>query len=217
LDPDEPLRLPFPRIALEYLQHSGAPLLPGQLVCSKRVAFCRETDDGIRVLPVVWADEYRCWLPLPEVRVPRTGYLDRSNRDSEGLPAINVFMDAGTGVAGTDCADEVGAVLSLLNALACSNVRAERIEQKQPKRAKQGALPFDSFHILTIEAPGGRDGNGGRIGSAGHRSPREHLRRGHIRRYESGLKVWVNATVVNPGQAVVGKAYRMKGQQEARP
>jgi hypothetical protein len=32
-----------------------------------------------------------------------------------------------------------------------------------------------------------------------HRSPREHLRRGHIRIYQSGRRIWVNSTLVNAG------------------
>lgn len=99
-------------------------------------------------------------------------------------------------------------VLNFLNALACSNVTTETVEaRKASKKSAAHALPFDSYHVLTIKpsAAIARDGVGG-----SHRSPREHLRRGHIRRLESGARVWVNATVVNPGiGGKVSKDYRV--------
>ena len=74
---------------------------------------------------------------------------------------------------------------------------------------KCGALPFDDYHVLTINVGGQGQREGAANGS--HRSPREHLRRGHIRRLQDGRKLWVNATVVNPGVgAKVMKDYRME-------
>jgi hypothetical protein len=81
---------------------------------------------------------------------------------------------------------------------------------KAPKKKAKDALPFDSYHILTVDAPGGGNLNGR---SGGHRSPREHLRRGHIRRYENGARIWVNATVVNAGiGGRVSKDYLLRGE-----
>jgi len=76
------------------------------------------------------------------------------------------------------------------------------------RRAKP--YPFDDYHILTIESPKAAASDGGHGGS--HRSPREHLRRGHIRRLEDGRKLWINATVVNAGVGgKVSKDYRIAG------
>jgi len=36
-------------------------------------------------------------------------------------------------------------------------------------------------------------------GNGTHRSPREHVRRGHVRRYADGKKIWIQSMVVNPG------------------
>lgn len=95
-------------------------------------------------------------------------------------------------------------LLGFLNAISCSNVEILRSDPPKIKAKLRKALPFDSYHLLTIDV---RSQAGGEASIGGsHRSPREHLRRGHIRRYESGLRVWVNATVVNPG--VGGKVHK---------
>jgi hypothetical protein len=85
--------------------------------------------------------------------------------------------------------------------LHCKNVHTEKIEVSKTRKAihssKKAALPFDTYHVLTIDAPG-KPGEGERAGG-NHRSPREHLRRGHIRRLGGGRRIWVNATVVAVG------------------
>jgi hypothetical protein len=66
--------------------------------------------------------------------------------------------------------------------------------------AKRGALPFDEYRVLVVNAPG-KEGAAQEhsAGAMTHRSPREHLRRGHIRIYQSGRRIWVNSTLVNAG------------------
>ena len=48
--------------------------------------------------------------------------------------------------------------------------------------------------------------------SGHHRSPREHLRRGHIRRLADGRRIWVNAAIVGAGKGVgvVSKDYALR-------
>jgi hypothetical protein len=127
-------------------------------------------------------------------------------RTRDGLPDVRP-MDA---ECPTELAVEpVVALLSLLNALACSNVRIERSEPRMRRKKSASALPFDTYHVLTVGPPG--TGPHGSL-TGGHRSPREHLRRGHIRRLEDGRRIWVNATVVAAGRGagVVTKDYAVK-------
>ena len=98
-----------------------------------------------------------------------------------------------------------------LNALACKNVHIEKSPAKSTKQGKKvkTALPFDDYHFLTVDVPGKAGVRGEGLGCS-HRSPREHLRRGHIRRLESG-PIWVNACVVNAGiGSKVGKSYLVR-------
>jgi hypothetical protein len=151
------------------------------------------------------------WAPYPEVALDRTSYLDRSVKQN-GYTAIKIRSNNIAPVS--DYADEVGALLCMLNILQCRNVHIEKTEVGKTRKAmcsgKKGALPFDSYHVLTIDIPG-KTGVG--VATGGHRSPREHLRRGHIRQLADGRRIWVNATVVafGRGGGVVTKDYVVRG------
>lgn len=106
----------------------------------------------------------------------------------------------------------ITAVLSLIEALSCRNVGHEALPTRKLNKsaAKRGVLPFDEYRVLTVTASKGNGGNKGGIVNDRH-SPREHLRRGHIRTYESGLKIWVQSTVVNAGAGqTLSKDYKVK-------
>jgi len=81
--------------------------------------------------------------------------------------------------------------------------------QKLNKSAvKRGALPFDEYHILTLDGHTKTTGNSKTFGD--RRSPREHLRRGHIRRLEN-KKIWINSMVVNAGNhGKIHKSYELE-------
>lgn len=102
--------------------------------------------------------------------------------------------------------------LELIEALSCSNVSHEPIEtidpRKNAKRIKAGKLPIYETRILTIKA--GKVSSSGKNYGGTHSSPRQHLRRGHIRRLED-KKIWVNACVVGkPENGVIDKNYHVK-------
>lgn len=108
---------------------------------------------------------------------------------------------------------DVYATLGLLNILSCSNVSTKG---EEPSRLKQqiakdrGAMPYDTYHVLSIDSirPSGSSGAGG----GAHASPREHLRRGHIRRLQDGRRIWVNAAVVgSASRGRVHKDYALSG------
>lgn len=110
--------------------------------------------------------------------------------------------------AAHDIGGEVIIVLELLEALSCKNVVIDNA--KIPKIGERGAanknLPFYETKCLTIKATQ-KQGTGTRTGT--HQSPRQHLRRGHIRRLESG-NIWVNACVVgNSEKGVIKKSYNV--------
>lgn len=202
---EDRLSLPFPVICLEFpVKGFGSP--PGSWLSSKRAVICSEEKEFISIKPVVFVDERNYWVPMPEVKLPREGWVNKSIRGPEGWPEIfPVFADSTINT--NDYADEVLALLELLNALGCSNVTTERTPVKNGKQ-KAGALPFDSYHYLVLRNRH-ETGGAGRTGIGSGRSPREHLRRGHIRRLSSGAKTWVNATVVSAGRTggTVRKTY----------
>jgi len=96
--------------------------------------------------------------------------------------------------------------------LSCRNVHTEKSLPKKTSVAmnagKKNAVPFDAYHYLVIDTAKKSESSG--VGGS-HASPREHLRRGHIRRLADGRRIWVNATVVSVGNGgVVEKDYVMR-------
>lgn len=198
LDYDVELRLPYKLIALEW--HQPGAHESGSTRSSKRVLFVREHDAELRCWPWFWIDHWGAWKGFHSFEIPKTGYIQRSPAGD------SIVLD---GIAEENAADvhaEAERLLGFLNALQCSNVRAERMPARKTGKVKS-ALPFDEYHVLTIR---GSESSAGAANGT-HRSPREHLRRGHIRRLQDGRKVWVNATVVCAGRGagVVSKDYRI--------
>ncbi len=207
LDESVPLRLPYPFIALEY-SRTGISNYGDGFNSSKAIVFARESEGYIVITPVMWIDHAKIWGPGPDVALPIVGYLDRSTVIN-GYTAVKIKLsDERLELSDYSC--EVGALLCFLNVLNCNNVHIQRSEPKKSEKKIKAALPFDAYHVLTIDV--GRSSSAG-AGLAGcsHRSPREHLRRGHIRRLEDGRRIWVNATVVSAGRgfAKVEKDYRV--------
>ncbi len=211
LDDNEPLRLPFPSIALEYVADESH-IESDQTNAPKRVIFAREvgthenpnTIAGITIGSVVFTKAYGVWIPYPEVQIDLFDYIDRT-RKSEVSDRFLYHIRCTDAVLNDarivkDYGAEIDVLLSFLNSLQCSNVAIDRSEPRKAKIRHQGrgVLPFDSYHVLTIAAPAGEYGES--HGPHSHRSPREHVRRGHVRRLHSGRKVWVNAALVNAGK-----------------
>lgn len=107
---------------------------------------------------------------------------------------------------------DIYTVLELVEALSCKNVSTqptEKIDAKvNERRIKAGKLPVYETRVLVIDAPQTQS-NTATSGSGKHESPRQHLRRGHIRRLESG-NIWVNACVVgDPLKGKINKSYQI--------
>ena len=110
-----------------------------------------------------------------------------------------------------DINDEVTALMEFCEALTCANVKPTQIQSVSPavnaRKAAAGKLPLADAWCLTVDVP--NETNSGRHQDGGtHRSPRTHLRRGHIRRLPD-KNVWVNSTVVGAGSVQIKKTYRL--------
>lgn len=216
LDGARPLRLPHQFIALEFLHaDEGA-----DDVLTKRIIFARERDQFIHLsgagFQTGYQDQSRMWVWMPECAIAMQDYLDRS--DPGGRATVK-FRPLAPWDAGPECYPlYLKVFMCFLNALACSNVRIERSEPKNAGKKIKAALPFDTYHVLTIDV-GRQQKSGGGTADGSNRHPREHLRRGHIRRLEDGRRIWVNATVVAAGRGVakIEKDYMMKNSTMARP
>jgi len=102
-------------------------------------------------------------------------------------------------------------VLELIEALTCRNVSTTNHQDASPanaKRVKAGKLPIYETKMLVIDV--NYTASGKKMEGGSHASPRQHLRRGHIRRLESG-NIWVNSCVVgDPAKGRIEKSYQVK-------
>lgn len=106
-----------------------------------------------------------------------------------------------------ETSNEVYAVFELLEALSCSNVSTRKFQNKTVNKNKKEPYKDYIYHALAVDT--NIDvfiNNGETRENLNSRSPREHLRRGHIRNYSSGKKIWINSMIVNPG--VGGKVFK---------
>lgn len=223
LDTSVELRLPFQMIALEY-PVSEKWVNQGDFRSSKRAVFAIEMreemlDDGtlspledpqIMGIPAWWRDDQSRWLIAKPFFISQKKFIERGEK---GLTKVLVRIDGAKPEHMEqlikDYQDEIHSLMDFLNALQCINVSIEKRPAPRIKTKKSGkALPFDDYHVLVVS---GRSDLERGEGGGSHRAPREHLRRGHIRRLADGRKVWVNATVVCPGKGgSIKKDYLMK-------
>ena len=203
LDDTQPLRLPYPIIALEYSLNQNIPIEQNEVRSSKRVVLAREHRNGIGFIPIMYYDHIAEWGLMPEAWIPKINYLDRKwqRHSPEDYIRVKIISSKFATAMIDDYGYEVRVLLSFLNALQCSNVHTEKIRLPLNKKERgKSAISFDEYHILTIDVPGEATIGSGK-GIKGTQK-REHLRRGHIRRYANGLKIWVNATVINAGKGL---------------
>ena len=196
---------PHPRTAFEFSTGNGSGKNVLLLIDDHEVHEFKHTIAGVSVFSIYTMSAWDTW----EIAQAHVADIPLERAES-GVPVLHVgYGNPLPGVPETrGQKTEIDRVLPVaidaLNALACRNVQLSPSRFNRPKNATpKGAIPFDDYHVLTIDAPGKPNASEAHGGS--HRSPREHLRRGHIRRLGSG-PIWVNATVVNSG--IGGKLFK---------
>lgn len=200
---DELVRLPFARCLIEYEPGDKVVGQTGLHVmerCSRRIVFVEQAGDHLYMLCMFFWDAQSQWVIYPLAARFRAsisndgGEIEFSDVSGCGLGSQIKAPDAVS-----DFVNEIRAVFELIEALSCSNVEAVNLpEQKLNKSAaRRGALPFDSYKTLTVR-PACATGS---AGDSDRRAPREHLRRGHIRRLPNGNKIWIQSCVVSAGAA----------------
>lgn len=230
------LRLPFESVLIEYQSVPGsvgcAEIVAGAentLAYPRRIVLANEQDGCIFVYSIVGAnlEGKEAWAMQPMCvvfeKVDNSSSLEVSIKSInettiKGLAAViqptgSLYDDMYRGReewAWADMSDEVMAVLELIEAMSCSNVTHEAIPTpKQNKSSiKRGSLPFDEYRVLVVKNARNKDcqTQGGT-----HGSPREHLRRGHIRILQTGKRIWINSCVVNAGiGGRIDKSYDMR-------
>lgn len=216
LDGSDRLSLPFDFVALEFeaaddelkLAWSSIP----EFTSRKRIIFARHVEELIVCTMAACFELTDRWATYNEFAIQRVGAIGEVIQHRRTVNLLTSKPGEAEFDGSSNCAD---ILIGFLNALACSNVKIDRSPAKKEGKKIKSALPFDAYHILTIDIGKNGDDIQG-IGGA-HRSPREHLRRGHVRRLMDGRRIWVNAAVVGArkGAGVITKDYKIKTRASA--
>jgi hypothetical protein len=109
----------------------------------------------------------------------------------------------------------VMAAYELAVLLQCQNISIRHIkapEKVNQKRKRKGKRPLPDGYVIYVardvtrrEYERDTDDDTKRE----HASPRTHFRRGHIRRLQSGNRVWVSPTIVNPQGSPLNSKYQV--------
>lgn len=192
------------------------------------------SDVAIMVFSICWFDNLQQWLPLAfgQVILSNIGNMQTPRQRQTLIAAVDIPLlpqiapsigcaEARNGVihpttnALLDIAAESSVILELCEALTCQNVStqiAKPIDAAvNARRLRNGKLPMLDTHILTIY-PGCSSNMALSHHDGGtHASPRQHLRRGHIRHLSDNRNIWVNNCVVGSAKnGTVNKSYRVR-------
>ena len=117
-----------------------------------------------------------------------------------------------------DTAFATMSVLYLCEALSCSNVSTRILEavdlRVNRKRVAKGKLPLYETKLLVVPSkPYSNKEDAEDPDGIKRNSPREHLRRGHIRRLDEHRRIWINSCVVgNHNDGRIDKTYLVLGE-----
>lgn len=216
IDDSKPIALPFPLIALEYKYSKTFNMRPGQVPSMKRIIFCKEIGNRIALTPCPFVAGR--WIPMPPLEINRVNFLDRSKCDQDGGPAIIGFRIPN--IAKEEYSDEIGCFLDFIAALDCNNIGIEKVNTTSAgnrKTRRKNAINYNSYHILTIDIDKKNISNSKGNHHTG-RQPREHIRRGHIRRYSDTHKIFIKSTLVNAGKGLnkIDKSYRLVNSKKSK-
>jgi len=209
------VHLPYPTTLLEYRAEGVGYDGTDATQSPRRIIIASEVADSIFVAGIWDMPEYNFWNISPWLRFdrPELGKIhtkEPSRFDVLSSGAVQAaaskhpkYLDS----VREDMAGELFALGRFMSALACKNIGSAKVPTPSGSKRK-AALRFDDYRCLVL-ANGENGGGGTPVGD--RRSPREHLRRGHIRTMSNGHKTWINSTVISAGSGgVIKKSYEMK-------
>jgi len=198
------IKLPFQKITLEFMNEGHKFLL-----------LFKQEEDGMISHILMMQSPNELWAVVPLLL---TSYLEKnsSGKIAQRLKSTTIVHgvpeEASIKLHGM-MQSGIVYLFELLEALSCTNVEIsthQPASQKNEQRIKSHKLPIYETKVLTIKA-GKKESSGIVAGiKCSHASPRQHLRRGHVRRIESG-NIWVNSCVVgNKENGVIDKQYKVQ-------
>lgn len=153
-----------------------------------------------------------------EVMVEDLSMLIYAGIDQEDFPFFRFVRTAGCDQTLFEGGKELakyldGCIGTFLSILSCSNIGTleHRAEEKLNKaRLRRGQTPFFQFKTLTIRSFR-TTGNTVEVLDTDRKKPCLHWRRGHVRTYQSGKKIWIQQMIVgSEKEGVMVKDYTVQ-------
>jgi len=206
-----PLRLPFPSMTVEFCPVAGKKTLI--MVFQEETKIMVNYAQPSPLAPDTWIPS-TAMTRLPNLETFSPEEFTKSEIEYQVMaPEIWSKLEQSTRDATIrECVSLGVTILELLEALTCRNVSLVNHQEASPvnpKRIKVGKLPIYETKVLVVDT-GDDIGETIRTGRVVHASPRQHLRRGHIRRLLAG-NIWVNSCVVGSlKKGIIDKSYLVK-------
>lgn len=221
----------------DYVRHNAGVL------CAMPDASRLEGDDFVFFMCAAQIGDY--WMPMAgtwlfpvegwdEGRLPQfnggrgvRGELGVLMPDYAGDLIGRVGAETGRRHIHIDIEAELRASMEFFEAVSCSNIIAEVYEKGasaavNARRRRDGKLPIHETKVLSIDPGWLREHQRGspEATDGARASPRQHLRRGHIRRIHQGTErqqqIWIPPTIVgDAARGRVDKTYQMGRGQHA--
>lgn len=202
------IELPYKSITVEF--YSSGKWSGGSRI--KIVVAAIDNGDEIIVFGASTDFDLDIWIPSAySMRVPKDINITGNRGDkltSSRVVCPGLFEQVGDDESYNHIRSFELCLEELIEALSCKNISTANHQDASPantKRIKSGKLPIYETKMLVIDTNYSSIGQEG--GSVSHSSPRQHLRRGHIRRLPKG-NIWVNSCVVgDASKGVINKSY----------
>lgn len=209
------LRLPYPVITVEYAEITKEEGIEKVVIC----AFESEIDEKIYLnFMVLLCNIHLKFTPIPVIfHLESESGLDIDEKTGFYLNYYQSFFHDFSNEEKTRYSEAVGyyssALFQFLEALSCSNISHEPLEKidhkKNERRIKAGKLPLYETRVLTLTPLKTVQSTGSKNHLTDRNPPRQHLRRGHIRRLPD-KNVWVNSCLVGSSEnGRIDKSYRI--------
>lgn len=206
------IRPPYPYVAVEFPVMGDAE--GGYEKASRRIILVEDIAIAghVRVIPLAYHDAVREWHADVHIELPYLDWFDPSTNSLKLTGIEHLFLDSPREQLQRILWDhtlELYAYFGMCAALQCSNVATEETEvspKLNKRRVSRGRQPFFTYKTLTL----GDERARGTSYCATDRTIRSHLRRGHIRRFNSNRMTWVRPAVVHGrSEGFVHKEYAL--------
>lgn len=221
---EPPIRLPYPITVLEFEDQIPVSHAPSGGIMQRCLVLQEVRTDCLyiqvcpfyRDTPVLnnlfdgWISE-KYWFFIPvETSEGKCLALDTAGHVRCGLINARTQTSVDDPVEAASASGYLSLhVLAFVAALSCANVTTEVIPVSSAlnkKRLAKGRLPFVEYKILQL----GQDRFNRKASLGTHASPRQHFRRGHVRRLLD-RRIWVSQCLVgSPHQGFIVKDYKVQ-------